>query len=228
MKHKGEFIVLEGTDGSGKTEQFKRLIKRLRSKGHNVKTVDFPQYGLPSAHFVEQYLQGKYGSWKQVGPYKASVFYALDRFATASQIKKWISQEYIVLSNRYVASNLGHQGVKIKTKKARETFFHWVNNLEYNILSIPKPDINIFLHMPTKIAYDLIAQKGAREYLGNKKRDIHEQDITHLQAAENVYKEIVKLFPQDFKTIECVLNNKLLSIDEVAEKVWQTIKRFLK
>ncbi|MDA2921897.1 hypothetical protein MYX07_01380 [Patescibacteria group bacterium AH-259-L07] len=228
MKQKGKFIVLEGTDGSGKTEQFKRLIKRLRSQGYNVKTVDFPQYGLPSAYFVEQYLQGKYGSWKQVGPYKASVFYALDRFATASQIKKWLEQGYIVLSNRYVASNLGHQGVKIKTKRARETFFHWVNNLEYNILSIPKPDINIFLHMPAKIAYDLIAQKGAREYLGSKKRDIHEQDITHLQTAEKVYKEITKLFPRDFKTIECVFRGRLLSIDQIAQKVWSVVSKFLK
>lgn len=223
----GKFIVLEGTDGSGKTEQFKRLTKRLKSKGYNVKTVDFPQYGRSSAYFVEQYLQGKYGSWKQVGPYKASIFYALDRFAVAPQIKKWLAQGYIVLSNRYTASNLGHQGVKIKTKKAREKFFHWVNDLEYTILSIPKPDINIFLHMPVKIAYGLIAQKGAREYLGSKKRDIHEQDITHLRIAENVYKEMIKVFNKDFKTVECVFRGKLLSIDEISEKMWKIIKKFL-
>lgn len=223
----GPLIVLEGTDGSGKTEQFKLLVKRLRGNGHKVKKVDFPQYGSPSAYFVEQYLQGKYGSWKQVGPYKASVFYALDRFATAYKVKEWLNQGYIVLSNRYVASNLGHQGVKIKTKKAREQFFYWVNNLEYNILSIPKPDINIFLHVPVKIAYDLIAKKGAREYLGDKKRDIHEQDILHLQSAEKVYKEIVKLFTKDFKTIECVSRGKLLSIDEISQKVWSMVQKFL-
>lgn len=227
-RKQGVFIVLEGTDGSGKTEQFKRLIKRLESNEYKVKTVDFPQYGKLSAYFVEQYLQGKYGSWKQVGPYKACLFYALDRFAVAEKIKKWLDQGYVVLSNRYVGSNLGHQGVKIKAKKARETFFQWVNDLEYNILSIPKPDINIFLHMPAKIAYDLIAQKGVREYLGSKKRDIHEQDITHLQTAEKVYKEIVKLFSKDFKTIECVSNNKLLSIDEIAQKVWKIVSRLLK
>lgn len=225
---KGKFIVIEGTDGSGKTEQFKRLLKRLRNQGYTVKTVDFPQHGKPSAYFVKQYLNGKYGTWKQVGPYKACIFYALDRYEIAANIKKWLAQGNIVLANRYVASNLGHQGVKIKNKLSRERFFQWNNNLEYKVLNIPKPDINLFLHMPARIAYELVGRKGAREYLGSKKRDIHEQDINHLKIAEKVYLEIVKLFPKDFKTIECAFKGKLLSIDEISEKVWEKVKRFLK
>lgn len=224
---KGKFIVLEGTDGSGKTEQFNLLIKRLKKQGHLIKTVDFPQYGKPSAYFVEKYLRGQYGSWSEVGPYQASIFYALDRYEIAIKIKQWLKQGKIVLANRYVASNLGHQGVKIKSKSARKDFFKWINNLEYKILAIPKPDINLFLHMPAEIAYQLIDKKGAREYLGSKKRDIHEQDILHLKAAEKIYSEVAELFPRYFRTIECAPGNKLLSINEIAEKIWKIIDIYI-
>ncbi|MDD5626211.1 MAG: hypothetical protein PHG83_03530 [Patescibacteria group bacterium] len=226
MKKKGLFIVLEGTDGSGKSEQFNRLLKRLKKLGHNIKTVDFPQYGKSSAYFVEKYLTGEYGGWKEVGPYKASLFYALDRFDISAQIKKWLKQGNIILANRYVASNLGHQGVKIKNKNTRHNFFKWINDLEYGILGIPRPDINFFLHVPAKVAYKLVAKKGAREYLHGKKRDIHEQDIKHLQQAEKNYLEIVKFFPKDFLLIECASNNKLLSREEIEEKIWKAVSKF--
>jgi len=225
---KGKFIVLEGTDGSGKTVQFQHLLARLLKQKINVRTLDFPRYGKPSSYFVEQYLKGSYGSWKEVGAYRASLFYALDRFAASSKVKKWLKQGRVVLSNRYVGSNLGHQGVKIKGRAGRERFFKWVNELEYKILALPKPDINIFLHMPAKIAYTLVDNKGKREYLGCKRRDIHEQDISHIKQAEKVFCEVVKLFPKDFTTVECVEKGKLLSIEKVEEKIWRIVKRFLK
>ncbi len=222
---KGKFIVLEGTDGSGKTEQFSRLVKRLRERGHTPKTVDFPQYGKPSAYFVEKYLRGEYGTLEEVGPYQSSLFYALDRYDIAAKIRKWLAQGKIILANRYAASNLGHQGVKIKTRAARKKFYKWINDLEYKILDIPKPDLNIFLHMPAKIAYRLIDRKDARLYLRGKKRDIHEKDVNYLSRAEKIYLEIVKLFPKDFIVIECAPKKKLLSIEEIAKKVWKIVKK---
>ncbi len=222
-RKEGLFIVLEGTDGSGKTVQFRRLLGKLKKQGFKCQTVDFPQYGRPSAYFVEQYLTGKYGGWHKVGPYRASLFYALDRHEASAKIKKALSQGKIVLANRYFGSNLGHQGAKIQNNRKRKKFFKWIYNLEYNILGIPKPDLNLFLHVPAKISYQLVAKKGEREYLKGKKRDIHEKDIKHLKQAEQSYLQAIKLFPKDFKVIECIENNNLLSIDEIAEKVWQII-----
>jgi len=224
---KGKFIVLEGIDGSGKTVQFQHLLARLKKQKIDVRTLDFPRYGNPSSYFIKQYLKGNYGNWKEVGAYKASLFYALDRFAASSKIKKWLKQGKTVLSNRYVGSNLGHQGVKIKDKTARERFFKWVNNLEYKILALPKPDINIFLHVPAQIAYSLVDNKGKREYLGSKKRDIHEQDISHIKQAEKIFCETVKLFPKEFITVECIEKGKLLSIEKIEEKIWRVVKIFL-
>jgi dTMP kinase len=227
IRKKGLFIVLEGTDGSGKTVQFRRLIRKLKARGFKYQTVDFPQYGKPSAYFVEQYLTGKYGSWREVGPYRTSLFYALDRYDASEKIREALSQGKIVLANRYFASNLGHQGAKIRDAHQREKFFKWIYHLEYDILGIPKPDLNLFLHVPAKISYQLVAKKGKREYLKGKKRDIHEKDIKHLKQAEKSYLQAIKLFPKDFKIIECVSNGKLLSINKVAEKIWEVVKNRL-
>jgi len=223
MVKRSIFIVIEGTDGSGKTVQFKRLLKRIKRQGFKCKVLDFPQYGRPSAYFIENYLKGKYGQWQQVNPYQASLFYALDRFEISSQIKKWLAQGKIVLSNRYVASNLGHQGAKIKNKKNRKNFFFWINNLEYKILQIPKPDLNIFLHLPAAIAYELIKK---REKGGIKKRDIHE-NLDHLRKAEKVYLEVVKLFSKDFITIECSQKKKIISREKIEEKIWGIVRKKL-
>src|SRR2546423_12717689 len=130
MRQKGKFIVLEGTDGSGKTTQFKKLIDRLE-KEHEVTTFDFPQYAKPSSYFVKEYLNGRYGTLAEVGPYRASIFYALDRFDVGREISKWLKEDKIIVSNRYVSSNMGHQGAKIKDIKERKEYFKWIDQFEF-------------------------------------------------------------------------------------------------
>ena len=106
---KGKLIVIDGTDGSGKGTQTELLVERLKNEGHAVFMLDFPQYGERSAAMVEDYLNGKFGTADEVGPYKASIFYACDRFAAASEVKKRLARGEICISNRYVSANMGHQ-----------------------------------------------------------------------------------------------------------------------
>jgi dTMP kinase len=224
----GKFLVLEGADGSGKTTQFKKLVGRLRKSGHKVAAFDFPQYDKPSSYFVKEYLNGRYGGWREVGPYKASIFYALDRFDAGQKIRAWLKEGKVVVSNRYVASNMGHQGAKIKNPKERSKFFRWLYGFEYGLLGIPKPDLVLVLHVPAKIAQRLIDKKGAREYLGGVKRDLHEADIKHLRRAEATYLGMVKTFPRDFRLVECVEKGRLLPPEAIHEKIWQIVKKELR
>jgi len=225
---KGKFIVIEGTDGSGKTAQFQELVGHLKIKGIDVVTFDFPQYGKQSSYFVREYLNGQYGTWEEVGPYKASMFYALDRYDVGWQIRRWLDEGRVVLSNRYVSSNMGHQGAKIHSPAKRKKFFAWLHELEYGILEIPKPDLTIVLHVPAPIAQSLVDKKGKREYIGGIRRDIHEADLTHLRQAEETYLAMVKMFPREYRLVECVEKKQLLSIDAVHGRVWKIISRLLK
>ncbi|MBI5731837.1 MAG: thymidylate kinase [Candidatus Magasanikbacteria bacterium] len=220
------FILIDGIDGSGKTLQTKLLIKRLKKEGRAVATVSFPRYGEKSAGPVEEYLNGRYGTAEEVGPYRASILYAVDRFAAAPKIRRWLSEGKIVVANRYVASNMGHQGGKIKNAAARKRFFEWNNNLEYNIFEIPRPDINLILHVTPSIAQKLVDLKKKRGYLAGKKRDLHEADLEHLKNAEQTYKEIARAFP-NFILVECVANGGILPPQKIHEKIWRIIKQKL-
>lgn len=223
----GKLIVVEGTDGSGKATQSKLLIRRLKKEGHAVKLLDFPQYGKPSCGAVEKYLNGKYGSSRDVGPYRASIFYAVDRFDASFKLKKWLIQGNIVIANRYVASNLAHQGGSIASPEKRKKYIEWDNNLEYNIFQIPKPDANIILFVPAEISQQLVDHKGFRKYLKGKKRDILEADIQHLKNAENAYQKLAQLFPQNYTLIPCSENNTIMSRKKISDLVWNEIKKIL-
>lgn len=209
--------MLEGTDGSGKSAQTELLLNHLKKEKYDVVKISFPQYGMPSATMVELYLNGEFGTAAEVGPYRASIFYAVDRYAASKKIKQWLDDGKIVIANRYVGSNMGHQGGKIKNKTERKKYLDWNYNLEYNIFGIPKPDVNLILHVTPQISQQLVDKKANREYLKGKKRDIHEDDLKHLSDAEQAYIEIAKIYP-GFELIECVKDDKIMPPDEIHEK----------
>jgi thymidylate kinase/thymidylate synthase ThyX len=222
----GTFIVIEGTDGSGKATQFELLCDRLRQAGYDVATFDFPQYNQPSSFFVKQYLNGEYGSAAQVGPYTASLFYALDRYEAAPAIKKALDDGKIVVSNRYTGSSMGHQGTKFRSPEERRGYFIWLDNLEFEMLKIPRPDISFVLRVPADIAQEQIDKKPPRGYT-DKKRDIHEADIKHLEKSVEVYDDLTQLFPKDFQRVDCVRDDKLLSIELIQQLLWEKITPLL-
>jgi dTMP kinase len=222
------FIVIDGTDGSGKGTQTKLLVERLQREGHNVEQLSFPRYSQQSAYFVEQYLNGQYGTGMDVGPHKSSLFYALDRFDASAGIRAALAAGTVVISDRYVSANKGHQMGKITDQTERKAFLDWINDLEYRILGIPKPDLTILLHMPSEIAYELIAKKDERGYLNGKKRDIHEADPGHLKAAEQAYLDIPSMDTvENWEVVSCMENGALMSIDAIHERLWQRVHQLL-
>lgn len=222
----GLFIVIEGTDGSGKGTQFKKLIEKLTAEGYDVATFDFPQYEQPSSYFVKEYLNGKYGTADEVGPYTGSLFFALDRYQAAAAIRKALDEGKVVLANRFTGSNMAHQGTKFSQSEERRGYFIWLDNLEFQMLKIPRPDKNFVLRVPAEIAQELVDQKEKRSYT-DKKRDIHEADLSHLQRSVDVYDDLCQLFPKDFTRIDCVRSGKLMGIDSVHEHLWKTVEPLL-
>lgn len=223
----GKLIVIDGTDGSGKATQTDLLIKKLQESDVATAKADFPQYGKKSAGPLEEYLNSKYGTAKEVGPYRASILFAVDRFDGGFQVKQWLAQGKMVISNRYVTANMGHQGAEIPDDMAREKYFKWLDELEFGLFGIPRPDLNIILHVPAETAQKLVDQKGHRDYVGGKKRDMLEADLDHLKRAEKTYLQIAGQFP-NFKLIECAPGGELLSIEAIHNLVWQAIEPLLK
>jgi thymidylate kinase len=230
--YKGKFIVFEGIDGSGKATQVRLLTAHLEREGLKARKVDFPRHGEPSAYFVDAYLNGKYGPAKEVGPYRGSIFYTLDRYDMSFDIKKWLSQGEIVVADRYVASNIGHQGGKIKDREERKKYFNWLYDLEYNLFNIPKPSATFILKTSPELSLKMannITDKNKKErrksYLGDdKKQDIHEKDKGHQSATLESYLQAAEFFPEEFRVVECVENNRLLPSEKIHEIIWDIIK----
>ncbi len=226
MGQRGNFFVIEGTDGSGKGTQFKLLADRLADAGYDIATFDFPQYSEDSSYFVRQYLNGKYGTAEDVGPYTGSLFFSLDRYEASTAIREALEAGKIVLANRFTGSNMAHQGTKFSNVEQRRGYFIWLDNLEFEMLAIPRPDLNVVLRVPAEIAQSLVDKKEARSYT-DKKRDIHEADLSHMQRSVEVYDDLCRLFPKDFSQIDCVRNEKLLDIQTIHNLLWEKLQPLL-
>ena len=221
----GTLIVIEGTDCSGKETQSNILCYKLLSEGYKVYKTSFPMYDTPTGKIVGGPYLGKesicYG-WFNEGaenvPAKvASLYYAADRLYNINTIKDCLEDNFIVILDRYVTSNMAYQAGKIDDKKERLEMIKWLDKLEYDFLELPRPDIKIFLHMPYEYSKKL---QGNRIEL-----DQHEKSENVLCRAEKAYLEMVDLY--DFKKIECIKNNKLRDIDEISKDLYKIVKENL-
>ena len=227
---KGKLIVIDGTDGSGKATQVALLAKKLKKEGKIVKIVDFPEYYKNFfGAFIGHCLSEQYYNWIKVHPKIASVVYAADRYESSEEIRNWLKKGYVVIANRYVSANQIHQGGKIKSEKKRNDFIKWLDEMEYDVFKIPRPDITLYLSLPVNIVLQLLkdreSSKMKRAYL-KKKKDVHEADINFLK---NSIKSALKLEKEvkNFIKIECSKEGKILSREQIHEMVYAKVKKLL-
>jgi len=230
-KTKGKLIVIDGTDGSGKTTQFLLLVDHLKKDGYKVKTVDFPVYYKNFfGKFIGHCLSEQYYNWLNVHPKIASMAYAADRWESSKEMKEWLTKGYIIIANRYVSANQIHQGGKIKNTKKRNDFIKWLDQMEHEVFGIPRPDLTFYLNLPIKIVLELIKKRDSskmhREYLKNKK-DLAENDVDY---QENSIKSAVWLSKniKNFVKVECYKNNEILSREQIHEMIYEKVKKVLR
>ena len=219
----GKLIVLEGTDGTGKSTQLKLLTKRLQSEGTDFRKLQFPQYLEPSSALIRMYLGGEFGSSPDdVNAYAASTFYAVDRYASYQRVWK---DDYaaggLILSDRYTTSNAVHQGGKLEGA-AREEFFSWLYDLEFNRMGLPKPDLVLWLDMPVEVAETLMRR---RESDTGTKADIHERDDGYLHKCREVARQAADYF--GWTRVSCVRDGALRSIEDIHEELYTYVKSCL-
>lgn len=212
---KGTLIVLEGIDGSGKETQASLLEKKLKEKGREVMHISFPDYKSPSSALVKMYLKGDFGkNPKDVNPYAASLFYAVDRFASyRMKWKDFYQRGGIIIADRYTTSNMVHQMTKYEDKKERKDFLSWLEKTEYEELELPVPDLVILLDIPLGVSENLVKERARQ----GGSMDIHEQHLDYLRKCHDAYQELVNLY--GWKRIPCTEEGKLRTIEDIGEDV---------
>ena len=226
-----KIIVIEGTDGSGKQTQTKLLMERLKKEGYKVYTTSFPNYDSQSSALVKMYLGGNITSDANgVSAKAASIFYAADRYITYKQhIEKEYNEGKTMVFDRYVGSNIIHQGSKViselsnedeKKEKLKE-FIAWLDNLEHNDFGIPRADVTIYLRVP--VEYTIKLREGRNnKFTGGEKQDIHESDTNHLKNASMSGMMAADML--GWNVVECVKDDAMRTIEDIAEEVYLVVK----
>ncbi len=199
MPVRGKFIALEGIDGSGKRTQLDLLATELANRGIAHVRVSFPRYDSFFGSMVAQFLNGEFGTLDKVDPHFSALLYAGDRLESKSVLLAHLLAGTAILSDRYVGSNLAHQTARMPPER-REEFLAWLKRLEYGIYGLPVEDLVIYLRLPPAEAHRLVGKKGARDYT-NLRRDLQEDDLTHLTAASETYGLLAR--QPNWATVEC-------------------------
>lgn len=159
-----------------------------------------------------------------VDPKIASSLYAMDRAYNKKRVDKLLEDGNVII-DRYIYSNMGHQGGKIEDAESRGAFYDWNRKLELEMFGLPEDDIRLFLHVPT--IYTGIIKESRDEAL-----DEHERDENHLRNAEKSYLELESRF--GFEVIDCLRGMsdpiKLSDVktpEEIHEEVYDVVSKKL-
>jgi dTMP kinase len=203
MPARGKFIVLEGIDGSGKRTQIDMLVRAFTDRKIALSQISFPRYEGFFGKLVAQFLNGEFGPLDAVDAHFSALLYAGDRYEAKPKIEADLAAGHTVLADRFIGSNLAHQGARVPREK-RSEYLKWLKQLEYEIYALPSEDLVIYLRVPVAEAHRLIGQKGARDYT-KLERDILESNLSHLEAAADVYDHLAT--QPNWQTVECFDTN---------------------
>lgn len=222
----GKLFVIDGTDGSGKQTQFKKLQERLTKEGIDYRTVSFPNYDSPSSSLVKMYLSGEFGdNAKQISPYIASSFYAADRYATFKKdFEEYYNNGGIILADRYTTASMIHQAGKIDNIEERKKFLDWIWDFEFNLYGLPIPTEVFLLKMPPEVSLELMKDRE-NKFTHESKKDIHERDKNHIIDSFNAACDVAVDY--NWYTIECVKDGKIRTIEDIHEEIFEEIKKKL-
>lgn len=220
----GKLIVFEGIDGSGKHTQSKELINTLKDMGKKSVLIHFPCYSETFfGKEVGNYLNGVYGSLEEIHPKLASMLYAGDRFEKKNYLLSELSKDTIIVCDRYVPSNIAHHAAKFPDSE-REEFKKWIENLEYNVYGLPRPELVLFLDMPPNVSKSLVLKKDKRDYT-EKKQDLHEENQEYLHNVYNVFCDLTA--EDNWIRISCCDNNKVREISIIASEIKDIVFNYL-
>ena len=216
---KGKLIVIEGTLCSGKQTQTDILVANLKKIGYKAISFGFPNYASPTGKIIGEAYLGKHSEShfregiENVDPKISSLYYAADRVYNIDIIKKYLDNDYVVVLNRYVESNMAFQGGKIKDIKERNMMYEWLDNLEFVLLGLPRPDLVLFLYLPYEYVCTLKEKNGK---IAN---------INLLRMAEIAYLELSTIY--EYEKILCLKNDKIRTIEDISKEILEKVKKFL-
>ena len=218
----GLLLAIEGIDGAGKGTQAALLAETAARAGYRVASFRFPRYDdNPFSAAIASYLNGDLGGLDEVHPALSALLYACDRFHARPELVAALERHDLVVCDRYVASNLAHQGAKLEGEE-RARLLDWLLDVEYREFALPRPDLVVLLDAPAALARELVGRKGARAYT-TLEADIHESAAGHGDASRAIYLELAR--DGGWLVVQAAgADGALRSVDEIGDEIWAAVE----
>jgi dTMP kinase len=216
-------VAIEGIDGSGKGTQSALLVERLRASGRRAELISFPRYQQTEyGRKIGDFLNGRFGALDQVHPLLVSLLFAGDRFESREWLLERAAANEVLVFDRYVASNIAHQGAKAVDAE-RDELLRWIEFIEYGQHRLPRMDLTLWLEVPVTVAVQLIRQKSPRSYT-EQAADLQEADAGYLGRVHAMYHELASREP-GWQRITCVDGAQPRPIDAIGADVLAAVER---
>jgi dTMP kinase len=201
----GNFIVLEGIDGSGKSTQVRKIIERW-----SLMRVPFYETREPTQSQIGKLIRTEYLSGNAITDERVlCMLFAADRLDhitnTNVGLKSKLNEGINVIMDRYYLSSIAYQGYTTSLD-----FAFQCNRINIDTL---KPTVTIFISIEPEEAIERINKN-------RKNKEIFE-DVKKLSKIKDMYLQAIDLLSSEGDNITFVDGNG--SIEEVSERVWEVI-----
>lgn len=219
-------VAIEGIDGAGKGTLTRNLVDRASVAGFKAESLSFPRYEETCfSKLVGQYLNGEFGKIEKVPVHFVSLLYAGDRLESRDLLSAKLGANDFVFLDRYVTSNVAYNSAKVELED-RETFTRWLENTEYQIFKLPRPELTILIKTNSDVAQDLVGRKDDRSYT-TRTHDLHEENAEFLEKVAVIYNAMAVQYKETWSVINSMEGSRLRSPEELAEEAWNAIARLL-
>lgn len=199
---KGIFIVLEGSDGSGKSTMAKKIGDYYKDKGREIEFTREPG-GTKISEMVRELILDNNNT--EMNYRTEALLYAAARAQLVSEkIKPWLNEGKIVISERYVYSSLVYQGI------GRGLGVDEVKKINDFAIDGLKPDMVLML--------DVNPEKALNRKLNINGGDrLENEDISFHKEVYEGYKKLVPLFPEI----------KVINAERKIDEIFDDIKKII-
>ena len=215
-------IVIEGLDGSGKQTQTELLCKELQKQLGECRTISFPDYSSKSCEPVNMYLNGELGGLDGLDAYQVNSLYAVNRLCSMQKYLDYVQAGGTLICDRYTTASMLYQSVAIDDKTEKNNFLDYIDNFEFNVLKIPRPDVVIFLKVPVEVSTTLLKNRQTNK--SNLENDIFEENKQRLQKIYDNSMFVANKF--GWKIIDCCENGKMRSIEAIHNDILKIVNNF--
>lgn len=201
---RGQLILIEGLDRSGKSTQSGILLEKLPDG----KLIKFPDRSTKVGSIINEYLTN---SDLNLSDQTAHLLFSANRWELADSIVNDLNKGHFIVMDRYIYSGIAYSLAKLRFSNDSSPEMASIDWLYSPDKGLPKPDLTIFLTLSLE---ELSNRKGWGEERYEKEN--------FQKSVKNCF---LKVLNADNDASVQIIDVNNLNIDQVTAKIWDLIKQ---